>query len=75
MQAADFNRTTLAFGERGKLLYVPLEAGHSSQNLRLAAAALGIGVGIAGEFNHTTVKDLLGIELEPLLILTLGPPL
>ncbi len=70
--AADYGWTTTAFGERGKNLYVPLDAGHVSQSLRLAATAVGLAVGMAGQFDHAQVQDLLGITDEPLLILTLG---
>jgi SagB-type dehydrogenase family enzyme len=70
--AADFRSSESMFGERGRLLYVPMEAGHVSQNLRLAAAAVGLRVGIAGEFDHSAARTLLGIAEEPLLLLTLG---
>jgi SagB-type dehydrogenase family enzyme len=60
------------FGERGNNLYVPLDAGHASQNIRLEAAALDLAVGIAGEFDGIAVKEFLEIEEVPVLFLTLG---
>jgi len=72
--AADFEKTAAKYGERGKSRYVPLDAGHASQNLRLAASALGLGVGIVGAFEDNAVKNILGIKEEPLLILPLGRP-
>lgn len=57
--AADYDNTvTGRFGERGKQLYIPVEAGEASQNLRIAAAASGLAVGIAGEFDHKKVQEL-----------------
>jgi SagB-type dehydrogenase family enzyme len=58
--------------EKENNLYVPLDAGHASQNLRLQAAALDLVAGIAGEFDASAVKALLGIEETPILFLTLG---
>ena len=72
--AADDTRSTVAFGERGERLYVGMDTGHVSQTLRLAAAAAGLGVGIAGQFDHATVATVLAIPEEPLLLLTLGHP-
>lgn len=72
--AAEYGWTSTAFGERGRSLYVPLDVGHVSQTLRLAAAAAGLVGGIAGEFDHVAVKELLGIPEEPLLLIALGYP-
>ena len=72
--AAEYDWTSTAFGERGRVLYVPLDAGHVSQTLRLAAAAAGLAVGIAGQFDHARIRDMLAIREEPLLLLTLGHP-
>lgn len=70
--AADYKATTEEFGDRGKHLYIPIEAGAASQNLRISAAALGLSVGIAGQFDHTEMKELLNINDDPLLLLTVG---
>ena len=70
--AADSGPMSAMFGERGRGLYLPLEVGHLSQTLRLAAASAGISVGIVGAFHHGRIKCLLGIQEEPLLLLPLG---
>lgn len=70
VMAVDFKRAP--FGERGRVLYVPIDAGHASQNLRLVAAAWELGAGIAGEFDAKVVKDLLGCKEDPILLIPLG---
>ncbi|MCX7038409.1 MAG: SagB/ThcOx family dehydrogenase [Spirochaetes bacterium] len=72
--AADYESASNTFGERGRSLYVPVDVGHVSQTIRLAATAAGLVVGIAGEFDHARIKDILGIGEDPLLLLALGHP-
>jgi nitroreductase len=73
--AADFTSITAAFGERGRTVYLPVEAGHLSQTLRLSAAASGMSSGIVGAFDPARIKALFGIKEEPLLLLPMGYPL
>lgn len=69
--AADFSRTTSVYGARG-IRYVYIEAGHSSQNIYLAAASLGLGTVAA--FYDDGVKRVLGIRHDPLYIMPVGWP-
>lgn len=69
---AGYKPTTDMFGDRGKQLYIPFEAGAAFQNLRIAALSLGLSVGIAGEFDHSEMQELLGIKDDPLLLLSVG---
>lgn len=73
--AADYDKTSGLYGERGKARYVPLDAGHASQNIRLMAAAMDLNVGIVGAFIDEAVKRVLGFRDEdPLLIIPAGHP-
>ena len=45
----EYRRCTARYGERG-VRYTHMEAGNVSQNLFLAAEALGLGAGIVGAF-------------------------
>jgi len=71
--AADFNRTTSIYGARG-IRYVYIEAGHSSQNIYLAAASLGLGTVAVAAFYDDEVKRVLGIRRDPLYIMPVGWP-
>ena len=71
--AADFNRTTSVYGARG-IRYVYMEAGHSSQNIYLAAASLGLGTVAVAAFYDDEVKRVLGIRHDPLYIMPVGWP-
>lgn len=71
--AADFSRTTSVYGARG-IRYVYMEAGHSSQNIYLAAASLGLGVVAVAAFYDDEVKRVLGIGHDPLYIMPVGWP-
>jgi SagB-type dehydrogenase family enzyme len=61
-----------SFTEQYRNSGLPLEAGFVTQNLRLEAMALNLRVGIAGSFDVPAVKKFLGIDLTPILLLTLG---
>jgi SagB-type dehydrogenase family enzyme len=64
------------YGERG-YRYLLLEAGHATQNLNLAAAALGLGACNLGAFADEDLADLLGLDLEveiPLYGVAVGSP-
>lgn len=71
--AASYERTTGRYGERG-VRYVHIEVGHVGQNVYLQAGALGLGTVIVGAFVDQDVKELLGIEEEPLAIMPVGRP-
>ncbi len=69
--AADYYRTTGHYGQRG-VRYVHMEAGHVGQNVSLQAVALNMGTVMIGAFDDRQVKEILGIEEEPLYILPVG---
>jgi SagB-type dehydrogenase family enzyme len=71
---ATFERTTSKYGERGKKRYVPMDIGHSGQNVYLQAEALGLGTCAVGAFTDEEVKKVLELpeERKPLYIMPLG---
>jgi SagB-type dehydrogenase family enzyme len=72
---ADYPRTEKKYGHRGTERYVPLDAGHASQNLHLQAAALHLATATVGAFSDERVKKLLDLHGEdPLLIIPVGRP-
>ena len=74
--SADYRRTKRKYGQRGSERYVPLDAGHASQNLHLQAVALHLATATVGAFSDSGVKRILGLDgEEPLLIIPVGRPL
>lgn len=71
--AADYPRTNRRYGERG-YRYVAMEAGHIGENLHLQCEALGLGTCMVGAFHDEKVKNLLGIDEEPLYVMPIGKP-
>jgi SagB-type dehydrogenase family enzyme len=71
--AADFERTTGRYGERG-VRYVFMESGHAAQNMHLEAEALGLGSVAVGAFDDEAVKKvlLLARNLEPIYMVVVG---
>lgn len=71
---AVFNRTTKKYGERGRFRYVPIDLGHSAQNVHLQAVALGLATCPIGAFNDEDVKTAMKLnELEePLFFIPIG---
>ena len=69
--AADYGRTTGHYGQRGNR-YVHMEVGHVGQNVSLQAIALGLGTVMIGAFGDKEVKEVLGINEEPLYIIPVG---
>jgi SagB-type dehydrogenase family enzyme len=69
--AADYGRTTGSYGQRG-IRYVHMEVGHVGQNISLQAFALNLGTVMIGAFEDKQVKEILGIEEEPLYIIPIG---
>ena len=71
--AADYNRTTRKYGERG-IRYVHMEAGHASENIYLQAYTLGIGTVAIGAFDDNGITSLLGLphNQTPLYLMPVG---
>jgi SagB-type dehydrogenase family enzyme len=72
--SAVFARTTGKYGERGRSRYVPIDLGHSAENVYLQAFALGIGTCAVGAFDDHMVAHVLSLpsDEEPLYIMPLG---
>ena len=73
---AVFERTTMFYGERGRVRYVPIDVGHLGQNIYLMAAALGLGTVAVGAFYDDWVARVIGLQPneEPLYIMPVGVP-
>ncbi len=69
--AADYDRTTTRYGDRG-IRYVHMEVGHITQNIHLQCEALSLGGVAVGAFNDHKVKELLMLEVDPLMIFPIG---
>lgn len=69
-------RTTREYGERGADRYVPMEAGHLSQNVYLVAEALGLATVAVGAFDDEGVRETVGApeDQRPLYVLPVGYP-
>jgi SagB-type dehydrogenase family enzyme len=73
--AAVYERAERAFGDRGRIRYIHMDAGHSSENVYLQATALGLGTVAVGAFIDEKVKKALGLDgEEPLYIMPVGRP-
>jgi SagB-type dehydrogenase family enzyme len=73
--AADYERTTARYGERGKR-YVHMEAGHAGENIYLQAGALSLGTVVVGAFDDDEVAAVLGLPegQDPLYVMPVGYP-
>jgi SagB-type dehydrogenase family enzyme len=69
----EYRRCTARYGERG-IRYTHMEVGNVSQNLFLAAEALGLGAGIVGAFEDKALAQVLKLPPghEPLLVMPVG---
>ena len=69
-----YERTTRRYGERGKIRYVHMEAGHVGENLYLQAEALGLATVAVGAFYDEQVSAILGApeDHKPLYIYPVG---
>jgi SagB-type dehydrogenase family enzyme len=69
----EYRRCAARYGERG-VRYTHMEAGNVSQNLFLAAEALGLGAGIVGAFEDKTLTQAAKLPPahEPLLVMPVG---
>jgi len=65
------SRMEKQYGEAA-LRYVLLEMGHAAQNIHLQAEALGCGSVAVGYLKEKEVRELLGIEAEPLYMVSVG---
>ncbi len=69
--AANFERTTSVYGERG-VRYVYLEAGHVGQNIYLQATALNLGTVAIGAFHDDWVQSIVGCSEHPIYLFPVG---
>jgi len=71
--AADYNRTTSRYGQRG-IRYVHMDVGHACENIYLITTDLGLGTVEIGAFDDKGVKKVLelGRDIEPLAIMPIG---
>lgn len=69
-------RTTQRYGDRGLVRYLPMEAGHASENLLLQAVALGLVGVVVGAFDDTGVAETVNLPSNqtPLYIIPIGRP-
>ncbi len=74
--SAVFERTTRRYRERGRMRYVPMDAGHAAENLLLQAVALGLGGVTVGAFDDAALKRVLALpgQEEPLYLISVGHP-
>uniref|UniRef100_A0A7V6CML4 SagB/ThcOx family dehydrogenase n=1 Tax=candidate division WOR-3 bacterium TaxID=2052148 RepID=A0A7V6CML4_UNCW3 len=69
--AADYQKTTAHYGERG-IRYVYMEVGHCGENIYLQCEALELGTVAIGAFNDKEVKKILKIKEDVLYIMPVG---
>jgi SagB-type dehydrogenase family enzyme len=71
--AADYNRTTIKYGERG-IRYVHMEAGHAAENIYIQAYTLRIGTVTIGAFDDNGIRSVTGIPQNqvPLYLMPVG---
>ena len=73
---ADTGKNEKHYGHRGKELYSIQDTAAATQNLLLAATALGLGACWVGAFNEGEVRQILdlGKNLRPVVIIPIGYP-
>ncbi|MBA4251795.1 MAG: nitroreductase [Chlorobiaceae bacterium] len=71
--AADYERTTGRYGERG-IRYVHMEVGHVAQNISLQGVALNLSMTVIGAFRDAEIKKILNMpeNENPLYIIPIG---
>ena len=69
-------RTARRYGERGAELYSLQDTAAATQNMLLAATAMGLAGCWVGAFNDNAVSDVLGLprNIRPVVILPIGVP-
>jgi nitroreductase len=72
---ADAQESALTYGERGRTLYCLQDTAAASENLLLAATALGYGSCWVGAFDERAATRVLGIpaNLRPVALIAVGP--
>lgn len=72
--SAFYSRTMQRYGERGREHYVPMDLGHSAQNVYLQVESLGLGTCAIGAFNDEEVSKVMNLaeQEEPLYIMPIG---
>jgi SagB-type dehydrogenase family enzyme len=65
------SRMEKQYGEAA-LRYVLMEMGHAAQNIHLQAESLGLGSVAVGYLQEKTVRELLGMEADPLYFVSVG---
>jgi nitroreductase len=68
---SDSTRMVNKYHQRG-YRYIFMEAGHMGQNISLMAVQLGLGCVMIGSFKNEAVKQVLGVEEDPLYIIPIG---
>lgn len=73
---ADLTRAVRAYGERGASLYCLQDTAAATQNLLLAAHAMGLACCWVGAFQEAEVAKILGLDdhLRPVAIVAVGEP-
>jgi nitroreductase len=73
---ADLSSSAAAYGGRGVSLYSIQDTAAATQNILLAATALGYGSCWVGAFDEREVSQILGIpsEVRPVAVIPLGRP-
>ncbi len=70
---AVYERTTRRYGDRGRELYVPMDAGHLGQNVHLQAESMGLGTVMVGAFFESQVASVLEEpEGDPIYMMPVG---
>jgi len=72
----DLEKSAWAYGVRGRTLYCIQDAAAATQNMLLAAYALGLGTCWVGAFDEEAVRKILSIpeQFRPVSIITVGHP-
>jgi len=73
---SDYEQTERHYGLRGERLYTVQNCAAASQNMLLAAHALGLGGNWVGAFDENKLRSILGIpgNVRPQAVLTFGYP-
>lgn len=73
---ANIPRTTSRYGQRGARLYAIQDTAAATQNIHLAALALGYGTCWVGAFDDEGVAETIGAPegIRPLAIVPIGRP-
>lgn len=74
LMSAHISRTTSKYEERGRIRYVPMDAGHATENMLLQAVALELGAVCVAAFEDAKVAQVIELpeEEEPLYIIPVG---